>query len=142
MNDLHSLVLAVCAFFGLNPPGVAVYQGYGEGDYVLASPQVAGRIETLDVARGQQIHKGDTLFTLEHAAEQEAVNQAKAAADKARATLADLLKAKRQPELDQLVAARDEAAAALQIARLNVERDEKQIKTQAISQAAYDNDKA
>jgi HlyD family secretion protein len=123
----------------VSPPS---YQGYGEGDYVLVGPQIAGTIETLNVTRGQSVHKGDVLFTLEHASEQAAVDQAEAQVEHSEAALADLLKAKRQPELDALLAARDQAAAALRIAEINVARDLKQIKAQAVSQAALDADQA
>ena len=140
-DQLNAAFIGVLAFLGLGQAG-ATYQGYIEGEYVLVAPQIAGSIENMGVTRGQQVHKGDTLYILEHAAEQAVVDQAKAQADRADATLADLLKAKRQPELDQLIASRDEAKAALQIATLNVERDEKQIKSRAISQAALDTDRA
>lgn len=140
MNQLHALVLGFLAMFGLaTSPS---YQGYGEGDYVLVAPQIGGTIETLSVVRGQTVHKGDPLFELEHASEQAAVDQAKAQVEHSEAALADLLKAKRQPELDALLASRDEAAAALRIADINYARDLKQIKVQAISQATLDADHA
>ena len=140
LDTLRSLVFGLLASLGvMSPPH---YQGYGEGDYVLIAPQIAGTVETLAVARGQTVHKGDVLFTLDHASEQAAVDQAEAQLGHSEAALADLLKARRQPELDALVAARDQAAAALRIADINVERDAKQIKAQAISQAVLDADQA
>ncbi len=139
---MSGFFLGILAVLGLAHPDMATYQGYGEGEYVLVAPQIAGTIETLDTERGQTVHKGDVLFTLEHVSEQAAVNQAKAEVEHNVATLADLLKAKRKPELDQLVASRDEASAALQIAEVNLQRDMKQIKTQAISQATLDTDRA
>ena len=140
-GGLHAIFAGVLSVMGLGQPGTT-YQGYVEGEYVLVAPQIAGTIDKMEVTRGQMVHKGDTLYTLEHVNEKAAVDQAHAAADRADATLADLLKAKRQPELDQLVAARDAATAALQIATINVERDEKQIKSKAISQATLDADRA
>src|SRR5882672_11722894 len=127
VDHIHAFFVSMLAFIGLAQATSATYQGYGEGEYVLVAPQIAGTIETLDVSRGQTVHKGELLFTLEHASEQAAVDQAKAQANHADATLADLLKAKRQPELDQLVAARDEANAASQVADINYQRDTKQI---------------
>jgi len=141
LDQIRAGFLAIVAFFGLGQHPVT-YQGYGEGEYVLVAPQIAGTLETLDVTRGQTIHKGDLLFTLEHASEQDAVDQAKAQADHADATLADLLKAKRQPEIEQLIAQRNQANAAAQIAEINYARDQKQIKVKAISQATFDADKA
>jgi len=139
-DSVHALVFGFLASLGLASP--PAYQGYGEGDYVLIAPQIGGQIETLDVVRGKTVHKGDPLFTLEHASEQAAVDQAKAQMERDEATLADLLKAKRQPEIDALLAARDQAAAALRIADITYARDLKQIKAQAISQATLDADHA
>ena len=139
-DQLHALILGVLAMLGVAT--APSYQGYGEGDYVLVAPQIGGAIEGLSVQRGQSVHKGDVLFELEHGVEQAAVDQAKAQVERYEATLADLLKAKRQPELDALLAARDQAAAALRIADINYTRDLKQIKVQAVSQATLDADHA
>lgn len=140
LDQLRVALLGLLASFGLavSPS----YQGYGEGDYVLVAPQIGGVIETLSVARGQTVHKGDALFALEHVAEQAAVDQAKAQVEHNEAALADLLKSKREPEIAGLLAARDQAAAALRIADINYTRDLKQIKIQAISQATLDADHA
>ncbi|MGE3624603.1 MAG: biotin/lipoyl-binding protein [Bdellovibrionales bacterium] len=111
LAKLHAAFLALLASLGLGDPGPVSYQGYGEGEYVLVAPQIAGTLETLNVARGQTVHKGELLFTLEHADETAALSQAKAEAERARSTLADLTKGKRPTELDTLVALRDQAAA-------------------------------
>ncbi len=139
-ENFRAVVLGILATLG--GASQPAYQGYGEGDYVLVSPQIAGTIEALSVKRGQNVHKGDVLFVLEHVAEEAAVDQAKAQVEHAEANYADLLKAKRQPELDALVGARDQAAAALRIADMNYARDLKQIKNQAISQATVEADHA
>lgn len=140
MDHLRAAFFSVLASLGFN--AAPSYQGYGEGDYVLVGPQIAGTIETLSVARGQTVHQGDPLFALEHVSEQAGVDQAKAEVEHANSALADLLKAKREPEIAQLLASRDQAAAALRIADINYTRDLKQIKVQAISQATVDADHA
>ena len=127
--------------FGLAQPP-SVYQGYAEGEYVLMASQIAGQIDQLHVVRGKNVKKGDVLFTLEHVAEQAALDQAKALAERANAALADLIKGKRQPEIDELTAQRDQAKAALQIAQITVNRDLQQIKSNAISKATVDADRA
>lgn len=140
LNHLRTFVFGLLASLGMASP--TAYQGYGEGDFVLVSPQIGGAIEVLNVQRGQKVKKGDVLFELEHASEQAAVDQAKAQVDRAEATLGDLLKAKRKPEIDALLAARNQASAAARIAAINVERDQKQIRVQAVSQATLDADRA
>lgn len=112
LDHIRAAVLGFLASLGLSSsPG---YQGYGEGDYVLMSPQIGGTVETLSVARGQTVHKGDVLFELEHASEQDAVDQAKAQVEQYK--------------------------VALRIAEINYARDQKQIKVQAVSRATLDTD--
>ena len=111
---VRHFVLSLLALFGLAHPNGAVYQGYGEGDYVLVAPQIGGTIDALNVARGDTVQQGYLLFTLEHAAEQAAVDQARAA--------------------------RTEAAAADRNAAVVVKRDRLQIAAAAISQATLDAD--
>ncbi len=54
-DHFHALFLSLLAAIGLAHSGGTVYQGYGEGEYVLVAPQIAGTLETLDVARGQSM---------------------------------------------------------------------------------------
>jgi HlyD family secretion protein len=114
-DHLRAGFLGLMAALGLAQPD-NVFQGYIEGEYVLVAPQVAGTIDVLSVARGDHVKKGDPLYTLEHVSEQAALDQAKA-----------------QTQHD---------AAALDIAQINYTRDQMQIATQAISQAAVDTDRA
>ena len=142
LSHLHNIFLSLLIALGLAHAGPVSYQGYGEGEYVLVAPQIAGTMETLDVARGQKVHKGDALFTLDHAEETAALDQAQAQVDHTQATLADLLKGKRASEMDTLIAQRDQARAALALAQITYDRDQKQLKAQAVSKAVVDNDKA
>ena len=137
-----SLVVLFLTALGLMSPGTVTYQGFAEGEYVLVAPQIAGTLESLNTERGHTVKGGDVLFTLEHAAETAALEQAKAQAEHSDATLADLLKAKRQPELDVLVAQREQAQAALRLATITYERDVKQLSSKAVSQATVDTDKS
>jgi HlyD family secretion protein len=137
----HGLIAGFLALIGLDD-ATPNYQGYGEGEYVLVSQQIAGTIDEVKVVRGQTVHTGDLLYVLEHVSEQADLDKAKAQLDHDEANLADLLKAKRQPELDQLLAARNEAKAAVQITDINVVRDEKLLASHAISQAVMDTDHA
>ena len=137
-----ALVVSFLTALGLMSPGTATYQGYVEGEYVHVAPQIAGTQESLNTERGHTVKSGDVLFTLEHAAETAALDQAKAQAERSEATLDDLLKAKRPPELEALMAQRDQAEAALRIATITYERDMKQLPSKAVSQATVDADKA
>ena len=114
-TSLHGFFLSLLAALGFGH-ATATYQGYGEGDYVLVASQIAGNLETLNIARGNNVHKGDALFTLDHADEQAALDQAKAQEDQSR--------------------------QALDLTRLTFARDQKQIKIAAISPQTFDADKS
>jgi HlyD family secretion protein len=76
------------------------YEGYVEGKYVyVASPQ-GGRLDQLNVARGEAVVVNHPLFALDREPELSAQHQAEQAmlADEAR--LADLQTGKRPPEID------------------------------------------
>ena len=108
-DSLHHAFLAFLVALGFASAPQASYQGYGEGEYVLVAPQIAGTLKTISVTRGQHIHKGDALFMLDNTDE---------------------------------AAGRDQAKAALKQAQITYDRDQKQIKTHAVSQATLDNDKS
>lgn len=61
--------------------------GYGEGDYAFVSAPQAGWMKQLAVERGQTVHKGDLLFTLDTPEQQASHDQAVAALDQAKASL-------------------------------------------------------
>ncbi len=142
-SSLKAASLSFLALLGLANPESATYQGYAEGEYVLAAPQIAGTLTELNVRRGQKVKEGEALFALEHAAETAALEQASAKAERSQATLEDLLKAKwsaRTGRSHRL--RRDQAKAAFDLATITYERDLKQLKASAVSQAAVDTDKA
>ncbi|MBL8484815.1 MAG: HlyD family efflux transporter periplasmic adaptor subunit, partial [Rhodocyclaceae bacterium] len=89
------------------------WQGYAEGEYLRVASPYAGRLDTLAVARGQQVAPGAALFELEHASEQAALDEALARAQSARARLSNLEGARRTPEIAALDAQVAAARAAL-----------------------------
>lgn len=62
--------------------------GYGEGDYAMIGAPDAGWITSLAVERGQTVHRGDLLFTLDATSQQSSRDQAEANLEQARASLA------------------------------------------------------
>jgi HlyD family secretion protein len=141
-DRIHAAFVSLLVALGLAQPATVTYQGYGEGEYVLVAPQIAGTLEALDVERGQTVHKGDPLFALDSTDETAALEQAKAQVLAARASLDDMIKAKRPSEIDTLVAQRDQADAALKLAVVTYARDQQQFKIKAVSQQTLDADKA
>ncbi|MGA2206393.1 MAG: HlyD family efflux transporter periplasmic adaptor subunit [Terracidiphilus sp.] len=96
------------------------YQGYIEGKFVyVASPQ-SGRLEQLDVARGQTVASGHPLFALDDEPEASEARAAEQVLRSSQSRLSDLETGKRPAEIDvtraqlaQAVAGKSEADAIL-----------------------------
>jgi HlyD family secretion protein len=59
---------ALLALLGLStcdPPNERVLQGWVEADLIFISPDEQGRVEALKVREGDQVKKGDVLFSLD-----------------------------------------------------------------------------
>jgi len=66
----------------------AAWLGYGEGDFAMISAPQGGWLTTLFVERGQVVHRGDSLFSLDSREQVANRDQAQAALVQARASLA------------------------------------------------------
>src|SRR5579862_5751560 len=80
---LLALLLAACGQKQDN-----AWLGYGEGDYAFVSAPQPGWVTGLAVERGDTVHKGDLLFTLDTTGQQANRDQADASLDQAKASLA------------------------------------------------------
>ncbi len=69
------------------PAEPAFFSGYGEGELVYVSAPIAGRLERLDVRRGDQVGKGVFLFELEREEERAARAEAEETVRESRARL-------------------------------------------------------
>jgi HlyD family secretion protein len=98
--------------------------GYAEGEYVQVASPYAGQLETLDVARGDQVQAGTELFRLEQGNERAARDEAQERLRESEARLENLRKSQRPAEIDALraEAARIEAARALSKIQLKREQ--------------------
>ncbi|MDE2029717.1 MAG: efflux RND transporter periplasmic adaptor subunit [Alphaproteobacteria bacterium] len=120
-------------------PEAKIFNGYVEGEYVYIAPTTPGILQTLSVARGQQVKKGDPLFALDPtnlnamlASAQASVSQAKADDIKAQA---DNTRAQRllrtggisHADADARKAALEAAQAAQEKAAQSVVQIEKQL---------------
>jgi len=147
---LGGALVALAAAMGLGGDGGALQvQGYIEGEYVYVAAPVAGRLETLHVARGAQVAAGASLFQLDRSSEQPTRDEAAARLARAEANLADLRKGKRPSELASIVAQLAQAQAMLQLAEAELERRERLVASNVASReavdqarAAYERDKA
>jgi HlyD family secretion protein len=114
------------------------WQGYLEGEFVHVASPLAGRLEHLAVQRGARVEKGTPLFTLEHASEvaaqQEAANRLRAA----QAALADLKKGMRPSELNALEARIEQARAAAELSKREFDRLNDLFKSGAVAANEFD----
>ena len=130
---LASLLLAACT-----RPAPAGWQGYLEGEFIYVASPLAGRLETLAVAKGARVAADAPLFTLERASELAAQRQAADQLHAAQARLADLKKGSRPSELAALDARLAQARAAAELSRLELARQENLFQTAVISAADLD----
>ncbi|WP_224407995.1 HlyD family secretion protein [Afifella sp. IM 167] len=114
--------LTVAGLAGCKPAGEAegeLLQGYVEGDFIYAAPEIAGRIASIDVHEGERVKAGDILFRLETKTLQAQLEQAQAELSAAKAELADRREGQRPPELAVISAQIDKAEAT----RVQAERE-------------------
>jgi len=131
-------VLAALALAGCTRPGSRPYQGYLEGEFVYVASPLAGRLEALAVAKGARVGAGAALFALERSAELAAQRQAADQLRAVRARLDDLRKGSRPSELATLEARLDQARAAAQLSKLDLDRQETLYQTRVISDSDHD----
>jgi HlyD family secretion protein len=109
-----------------------------EGEFVHVASPLGGRLEKLEVERGQTIAVDAPLFDLESEVETAAVKQAEEAVRAAEAHLADLGTGRRRVERDVTRAQLDQATASEKQSAAALARDQAQFDVGGISRAALD----
>ena len=135
---LLSVCMAALPLLACDSSNTDTWQGYAEGEYVRVAPLEGGIVESVNVARGDKVTKGELLFTLERTQQQAARDQAAAKLEQAKANLQDLLKGLRPSELEQLYAEQSRARAALRNAQLDFNRKKELRAEDHVSQAVLD----
>jgi len=125
MRTLAASVALAGVLAGCSPPPPAGWAGYVEADYVRVGSPLAGRLVELSVARGDAVAPGTRLFALDSDAERAARAEAAARVAKAQATLANLEKARRPPEIAAVRAQLAQAQATLRQAEADLVRAQK-----------------
>jgi HlyD family secretion protein len=114
------------------------YQGYLEGEFVAVASPLSGQLEQLPVAKGAFVAAGAPLFSLEHAAELAAQEEAANRLRSAQARLEDLKKGARPSELATLEARLNQARATAEQSKLDLARQELLFKNQVIAENELD----
>jgi len=124
------------------PPGQANYLGYVEGETILIASPVAGRVIERKAEKGSTIAAGDVVFRIDPAAQQAEIKRLDAAIVTAEAQLANLMTGKRQAEQDVVRAQRQEAEAALDLAKRELDRSTELTSTGAAATSRWDTAKS
>jgi HlyD family secretion protein len=116
------LLLALLAACEKQEEGV--WQGYVEGEYVLLASPYAGQLQKLFVRRGDQIEAGKPVFVLEQESERQARAEAEQRVKSAQARLENLQVPMREPQIQALREALNQAKASKELSRVNLVREE------------------
>lgn len=120
------------------PVAPPTYQGYIEADLVDIGPAAAGRLQSIDVRRGDRIEADAALFRLDDTAERAAVEQAKSRIDGAQARVDNLLGTRRTPEIQALRAQVTSAQSAVDLSRTQLDQAERLFASAYVSKARVD----
>lgn len=132
--------LALLALAACTRPAPAGWQGYLEGEFVYVASPLAGRLDSLAVAKGTRVAADTPLFTLERTSELAAQRQSADQVRAAQARVADLRKGSRPSELATVESRLAQARTAAELSKRELARQENLFKTNVI--AAGDIDRA
>lgn len=143
MTRIAGALLCALLLAGCGESGEPRYQGYAEGELIFVGPDEAGRLITLNVDEGNRVKVGEALFDVDPVLQQADVDAAKGQLAQADANLANLTASAQRPEeIAVLEASRHRAEAALQLARIDLDRQKDLYQKNVGSKAAYDNAQA
>ncbi|GAB3453063.1 HlyD family secretion protein [Insolitispirillum peregrinum] len=117
-------------------------QGYAEGEYRYIALPDSGMVTAVEVRRGQQVQRGQALFSLDDQRYAAAVQQAEALLAQAEASHRDLLTGQKGSEIRALEADARQAEANLTYARQQFQRQEALEKNGYASRASFDEARA
>ena len=138
-SDLSRLFLLLIPLLpACRPPATSSFQGYVEAEYVHVGSPLAGTLTECRVRRGDAVRAGDPLFTLEHAAEEAAVEEASRRVAQADARLANLRKGARPTELGALSARTNQARVNLDLWNKELARREQLARDSVIASTELD----
>lgn len=120
------------------PTDTLVLQGNVDVREVNLAFEVPGRIDSLAVDEGDTVKADQEIATLDTGYFEDAVNQARAARDAAKAELARFKNGSRPEEIEQARAAAAERKVAADNARVDLERYEQLVHTGGVSRQSYD----
>jgi HlyD family secretion protein len=125
VNARLAALACVVAIGGCAERTPAGYPGYVEGEYVRVAAPLSGTLLQLTVERGAEVAPDAPLFTLESEQERAARAEAESRVRQAQATLANLEKGRRPPEIAAVRAQLAQAQASLRQSEADLVRTQK-----------------
>lgn len=113
-------------------------QGYIEGEYTSLASNYPGKLTHLYVQRGQQVRQGQPIFDLDEEPERSQIKKAQADLDAAKARLKDSMSGQRSTVLEGIMAQREQAQAALELAKNNFLRSQQLYQKGVIDKQSYE----
>ncbi|WP_035714239.1 HlyD family secretion protein [Azorhizobium doebereinerae] len=142
LRPIPRLALPLCALLALAACGAEEprsFSGYVEGDLLYIGPQEAGRVLTLPVQEGSRVTAGAVVARLEDDVQKADLAAAQGTLAEAQAKLAKARAAAQRPEeIAILQASERRATTALDLARIELERQKTLVPKGASSQANLD----
>ena len=135
-SNLWLLPLAVAACSGSSDD--ATMSGYAEAELVYVAPSAAGTLQSLAVARGDRVTKGQALYALDVDSEAISRDAARARSEQASAQADDLRKGKRPLELTQIDEQLVQARATLAGSAATLTRNQKLVEQGYVSALTLD----
>jgi HlyD family secretion protein len=134
--------LGVALMVACSQPAEPSWSGYVEAEFVHLAAPLAGALTTLAVTAGQQVGRGDALFTLDAVAETAARDEAAARLVMAQAQADDTTKGRRAEELAVTRAQLDQARAQADLASGDLARQRQLEQQQFVAAARVDDAQA
>ncbi len=131
-------LVAGWTLFRPRAPAPISWQGYAEADFVKVGPTQQGLLTAVNVARGDQVAKGEPLFEQDAADDRAAVDQARRLLQQARDQLANLLSPSKPSEIEQAKANLRDAEAARDRAQEDLRRSSALLKSGSATQQTVD----
>lgn len=134
-----AILLSLLVLVGCDAAPSGIFSGYVEGDLVFLGPTEAGRITALLVTEGSEVKAGQVVARVEDDLQLADRNAAAAQLKEAEARLANVRSPLQRPEeIAVLEAAEQRAAAALDLSRIELNRQKTLVPKGASSQANLD----
>jgi HlyD family secretion protein len=116
----------------------AAMSGYAEAELVYVAPSAAGTLQTLAVARGDRVKRGQLLYSLDVDSEAISRDAARARSEQAAAQAEDLRKGKRPLELKQIDEQLVQAQATLAGSSATLARNQRLVEQGYVSASTLD----